>query len=72
MTGMEIVATGIGLAISGASWGVCLETHKTVKSLQEVRMGQIEVLSPVGEAQVGDLPLARRGGSLSVEKQSAF
>ncbi len=27
-------------------------------------MGQIEVLSPVGEAQVGDLPLARREGNL--------
>ena len=27
-------------------------------------MGQIEVLSPVGEAQVGDLPLARRDRNL--------
>ena len=27
-------------------------------------MGQIEVLSPLGEAQVGDLPLARRERNL--------
>ena len=28
-------------------------------------MGQIEVLSPVGQAKVGELPLARRDGNLS-------